>query len=672
MNTPCREAATPVALFVSHLFSTNRLPAAAAFRALSPFALACLATVTLLAGLSHQAQAGQDERPRVVVASAEPPLGVADRDGIDRTAAYGPEIARWTEEDRHSQRLAGQDMIRMIQNAIDAGQRRIVIPKGHYRFGRTPNPNSPRSPHIFFRNVDNLTVDFNGSTLWFESTSTAIATIFCENLTLKNLTVDYDPLPFTQGTVMAVDRGADEIVLKLDEAYQIVGPVFAAFEPGDRGTIRGAIFEPDTRQLKEKSHGWRALAFWQNKVAPRTYRVPVRGFAGVGVEEIGFEKGHRVAIWLRRGRTIRTGVSGAVTWENMNLYASGFVGFAEARGVGPTTYRNVNIVRRPGTNRLIACNADGWNSANMVNGPRLESCTINYAMDDALNVHGLYLKVLWQESPTEIIVDPLPGQIQDSLTLNFYQLDRVAHVGERNATHVRTERWELRKDRSLFSEATGWNAGEFGGRLPYGDTIRVDRLTLAEPIEIPPGTIMEVAELTGAGAVVRDCTVDTGFARGLKFASNNILVEGNYIARQEMSGIALMNHPSSWGESSLPFNAVIRDNVVEDVCIIDSNDKSWQLLQRAAILVQSQGDLTVAKPVENIVIENNVIRGPRAVAIALRGVRDIRVTGNRIQPVASFEPYMRPAPGDRMEVAGHVLLDAVSGLEMSGNELVRP
>ena len=38
-------------------------------------------------------------------------------------------------------------------------------------------------------------------------------------VTVRDLTIDYDPLPFTQGTIASFDHAAPEIIVKVDPGY---------------------------------------------------------------------------------------------------------------------------------------------------------------------------------------------------------------------------------------------------------------------------------------------------------------------------------------------------------------------------------------------------------------------------------------------------------------------
>src|SRR5580698_9361202 len=91
------------------------------------------------------------------------------------------------------------DFCPLLEEAIKEGKTEVVIPPGTYRMTAKPG-----SPHLYLHDVRNLTIVATGVTMICEKLSRAIAFENCHNVTLKGLTVDYDPLPFTQGTVIRV------------------------------------------------------------------------------------------------------------------------------------------------------------------------------------------------------------------------------------------------------------------------------------------------------------------------------------------------------------------------------------------------------------------------------------------------------------------------------------
>ena len=583
-------------------------------------------------------------------------------------AAQPAYVAAWDTQTRQAQREAGRKMVARIRQAAADGRTTVKIARGHYRFSDISEGRQPT--HIELRDIDNLSVDFSGSTLWFEHQASAFLIAHCTNLKLADFQVDWQPLPFTQGTVVGIDPDKNTFDVRLAADFTDVTPEFAAVKPGERVTIRGGLFDPVTGHLKTGTEGWRVSPFWQNRIDERTYRVKVHGFHGVGVLEIGFEQDDRVALWRRKGRAFRIQNCGPVTLEDLTVYASPFVAFVEAAGKGPTTYRRVRIMRRPGTGRLIACNADGFNSSRMEQGPRLESCVINYAMDDALNVHGAYYKVLWQVNPTEIVVDRMAwrDQLKDNVTLDFFQIDEMAYVGRRAGTQLSVEQWELRRDRCLFSEATGWRAGG-GGTLPFGKKMRVHRVKLDRPMEIPPGTIVSCEDYVGNGTVVRNTTVDSGFASGLKIMSTHARLENNRIARQQLAGIFLTSLPGFWGEATYPHNVVITGNELVENFIVGDNPRLR--IRRAGIAVVTPGDYSRTKLQHDITISDNTIRKTHGAAIVVRGVRNLRLTGNRIVPPADKEDYQAATPGDSTHAAGEIVLESVRDARVHDNIEVR-
>ncbi len=96
----------------------------------------------------------------------------------------------------------------------------------------------------------------------------------CADVTLRQLAIDYDPLPFTQGTIVALDPGRGTLDLRgieiviLDEADRLLDMGFA---PDVRRLLRRL---PDRRQTALFS----ATLSWEVRdLASRFMRDPTRG-----------------------------------------------------------------------------------------------------------------------------------------------------------------------------------------------------------------------------------------------------------------------------------------------------------------------------------------------------------------------------------------------------------
>ena len=74
-----------------------------------------------------------------------------------------------------------------------------------------------------------MTIDGNGARLVMTDLKHAVRLSDCRNVTVKNLTVDYDPLPFTQGVITSVSPDSRVVEFTIDKGYpDLTGPYAVA------------------------------------------------------------------------------------------------------------------------------------------------------------------------------------------------------------------------------------------------------------------------------------------------------------------------------------------------------------------------------------------------------------------------------------------------------------
>ena len=98
---------------------------------------------------------------------------------------------------------------RAVVSARIQGTPAVAIPPGVHRMSRQVN----------IRAVENLVIDGQGATLLFTSRDAGLHIASARGLTLKNLTIDYDPLPFTQGTIVNMDPSGKWYDVRIDQGY---------------------------------------------------------------------------------------------------------------------------------------------------------------------------------------------------------------------------------------------------------------------------------------------------------------------------------------------------------------------------------------------------------------------------------------------------------------------
>lgn len=587
--------------------------------------------------------------------------------------AYPAEIAAWDSAVKDKQRQAGKEMLALIEKAVREKAPEVKIPKGDYRFAETTGA---RPTHILLKEISNLTIDFQGSTLWFETQASGIVLTKYENLTLKNVTLDWDPLPYFQGTITAVDTAANTFDMRLDEGYERVLPGMAG-EQGARGSWRGLVFDSKTREIKAGQKGFSVGFSWQNRNADGTYKVRFRGFHEAPVGESGVAVGDPVAILSRMERAVRIEGGKGCVLEDITLYSSPFVAFAQNTGDG-ATFRRCNILRRPGTNRLLAGNADGINCANAGAPPLLENCRMETLGDDFVNVHGHLARVIWQNSPTEIISSRMNyrGTIKEPVEIEFLERATMKSLGRRLATAEPEPSWEITKEKCLANLDHKWHSGEASG-LEYHKKMALQKITLDQPIELKGDIIIACEKFSGAGAVIRNCDFRGSLARGIRMQSPGARIENNRIALTMGPGVSLVGHAGYWGEGPYVHSATLTGNTFEDNSISGVNK------DRAAVII-SEGNARENRLPHDIRIEGNRFIRPAGSAILARGVENLSIKENEItgygwmpasaaRQAGEDEGKAKATAKDKAKGAGYaVSLENIGGLVLEGNRISNP
>jgi len=82
------------------------------------------------------------------------------------------------------------------------GVRLVFIPGTYDMHGETPTDTRTR---LEFEAYDDLTIEGNGAEIIGHELANLFAFSNCSNITIRNLTIDWDPLPFTEGRIIAIE-----------------------------------------------------------------------------------------------------------------------------------------------------------------------------------------------------------------------------------------------------------------------------------------------------------------------------------------------------------------------------------------------------------------------------------------------------------------------------------
>jgi hypothetical protein len=440
--------------------------------------------------------------------------------GVDRAGVEESRHMRGGDEEEHVKRdrvtavliaflvvatatayVRGEDALpaALIKEAVANKRSRVVIPAGVYRL----------APGIVIAGAKDLQIIADGVTFVFTRLNRGIEFERCTNVSLQGLTIDYDPLPFTQGRVIASAEDASWIDVKLDAGYPHVP------------YSRIDVCDPATRTRKR---GMPFLWGAKSKMAgDDVVRVSIKGIGAIaslgdpvslsGAQAPGGQP-HAVALDSTENMTIR----------NVTLYTAPGMGIIESDGNGGNRYLNVRVIPGPkpaGATepRLLSTPWDALQSKVVRKGPLVEGCEIRDAGDDSWSVQSSDYLVLAAVG-RELVLGYRDGycdgpQAGDRLKRS---LDDAGAVISRREWIERSKAALSPDVEEKLAAAPSWSFWKISRR-----TLKV---TLDRPSPFKVGDSLFCPDRIGEGFVLRNNLFHSP-GRGALVKAGNGIIEGN-------------------------------------------------------------------------------------------------------------------------------------------------
>jgi uncharacterized protein (TIGR03437 family) len=270
---------------------------------------------------------------------------------------------------------------------------KVVAKRGHYYF---LSLNSPYQ-HVYLNATANVTVDLRHSDLYFaQGNVMAIDAANTVNLTLENFTIDYLQLPFTQLTVTSVDTTAKTISFNPLGSYALPSSFNSLTVPP--GIIDDGFYVYVFRNGQELATTGRMKV--ATPLNDSTLQLVGTEPWAQAVELGSIEAGDTLALEWRAGAgAIFTSGSSNLTVKNVSVYASGFIGVNVDLGTA-TTIDHVQVIPRPGTDRMLSTNADGIHLDKAGADNAITNCTVKRTCDDAIAMDGQWYAIVAAGSST--------------------------------------------------------------------------------------------------------------------------------------------------------------------------------------------------------------------------------------------------------------------------------
>jgi hypothetical protein len=416
---------------------------------------------------------------------------------------------------------------------------------------------------------------------------------------MRNFSVDYDPLPFSQGIVQSINTGDGSFVFELQPGFPAPDdPFFASCDSW--GMLKDASLPG---RLKADCPSFFAYSGISSEGGNR-FRVALATASQIS----SFETGDPFVINGRSASIGRYGLSENITFDSITATACPGSLFVGSR----TSLLNVlNCKGQMKGDRLIVSGADGVHCQSARIGPWIENCDFEGLSDDCLNIYGLPIYVLEQLSPTQMTV---------------YARAPV-----------------LSGDRLVFFDPNA-------GRLILDTTVvslSGNTLTVSDPVETlniaPPGTPIDVRgwkiydhaynlDSIGNHFVYRNNYMHDGRRYGMLLKASYGLIENNVFEGLSRTGMTIENN-INWPEGFWSQNLVIQNNRISE-CGYGSADPCMSIF---SLKLTGFMETPIQKNIHILDNTFNAVSGP---AVELSGVSNLTAQGNTFTSGSTSGPLI--------------------------------
>lgn len=492
------------------------------------------------------------------------------------------------------------DLQALIDQAIANRSTQVFVAPGIYTV--TPKTTYPRSTrHLSIENATNLTVVMDGVRIVCQENKTALTLFQCSKVKVKGLTVDYDPLPFTQGTVTLNGPGDFWFEVDLHNGYPNL----------DVSSANVYVYDAATTLWKRGM--WTVINCPQilTNLGPtgRKLRVTLTN----AMQGYDIRQGDMVSFNRKYSspHVVQVLTSERCTLENVTLFTGPSFAILEKKG-SSNAYLHCHIKPGPtpsgsSVRRLRANTADGIHSIGSFVGPKIDDCLITGHGDDGVAIHGQYAVVIAMTNGKTVVApcwDDLPMGPSDKVRLTR-ALDGALVT---NAV--------IQTCQKITNTALIASYHRMKSNIDLGDPDRLAALSSFYEISLSisyafkPGDLIDNPKRSGSGFVVANNVISNHRARGILIKASDGVITNNVIDGSSISGIVLSPEPWPWIESGASSNVLIRGNWIKNCGWEHDNTYSGQA---GTITIACRGSVS------------NEVYAPQGVQ------QDIEIIANRIE-----------------------------------------
>jgi hypothetical protein len=388
------------------------------------------------------------------------------------------------------------------------------------------------------KKINSITIDGDGSDFIFHGSINPFVVDFSSNVTLKNFSIDWERPMITQGLVLKSEDNYIEVKISQEYPYRIENNKIIFIGEGweQRGENIWSLMEIDSKTnapayMSGDGIGAPIRSLEAEEIQPGIIRFKgnIKRKPAVG-NNLLFRHGDRYnpGIFIKDSKDIDI--------IGVNLYS------ANGMGVIAQKSENINILKTnilptPGSDRAFSVDADATHFVNCRGLVKLEECNFQLQMDDPLNIHGIYGRIIERRDDHTLLI-----------TLVHEMQKGVEFVGAND---------DIRLIRCKDLSPYGKNVVKECKRISKDYMLVTVVNPLPENIE-ENDTIENMS--WNAELIIRNCNFKANRARGpLISTPRKALVENN-VFNIPGCGILIEGDSNYWFESGAVEDVTIRNN----------------------------------------------------------------------------------------------------------------